>query len=160
MMSDRTRPEPLFIVAAALLAATLVAAIVVAINGSLADAGDDILPLLGTLAAIAALAGWYREKQAREQRQRALEQQLEQREAEKTELKSAIEQREAEKAELFTKIREIHEQERRPLDFTRHGVEPELNQYGHVMAARKELTWLREQVNRIEALLTPKAPGS
>ena len=65
----------------------------------------------------------------------------------------------AEKHELLTKIREIHEQERRGYNFTHHPVGPEDNQYGHVMAARKELTWLREQVDRIEALLTQKAPG-
>jgi len=63
-------------------------------------------------------------------------------------------------------LREIHQQERRALDFTHHGTEPKLDQYGHGMAVRKELTWLREQIDRmeardkrIEALLTPKAPA-
>lgn len=67
---------------------------------------------------------------------------------------------EAEKGELFAKIREIHQRETQPLDFRGHHGEPKDNQQGQELSVRKELTWLREQVNRIEALLTPKAPGS
>jgi len=67
---------------------------------------------------------------------------------------------EAEKAELFAKIREIHQRETQPLDFRGHHGEAKDNQQGQELSVRKELTWLREQVNRIEALLTPKAPGS
>jgi len=67
---------------------------------------------------------------------------------------------EAEKNELFAKIREIHQRETSALDFRGHHGEPKDNQQGQELSVRKELTWLREQVNRIEALLTPKAPGS
>ena len=106
-MPDRPRLDPLFAVAAGLLAATLIAAIIVEINGSLFDAGDDFLPLLGTLAAITALAGWYRDQKdraAREEQQRRLEQQLREREAQLSELTAAVEQRDAEISKLSSAV--------------------------------------------------------
>jgi len=104
---DRPRLDPLFAVAAGLLAATLIAAIIVEINGSLFDAGDDFLPLLGTLAAITALAGWYRDQKdraAREEQQRRLEQQLREREAQLSELRSLVREREAQLSELTAAV--------------------------------------------------------
>ena len=104
---DRPRLDPLFAVAAGLLAATLIAAIIVEINGSLFDAGDDFLPLLGTLAAITALAGWYRDQKgraAREEQQRRLEQQLRERDAQLSELTAAVEQRDAEISKLSSAV--------------------------------------------------------
>ena len=72
----------------------------------------------------------------------------------------------AEKGELFAKIREIHQRETSALDFRGHHGEPKDNQQGQELSVRKELTWLREQINRmeeqnkrIEALLTSRTPA-
>jgi len=49
---------------------------VVELNGSLADAGHDLLPLVAALAAITALTGWHLERSglsAHEERGRRLE---------------------------------------------------------------------------------------
>ena len=47
----------LFVLAAAMLVVALLAVIGAAILGDLADAGDDVLPLLFALAALIGLAG-------------------------------------------------------------------------------------------------------
>jgi len=74
---------------------------------------------------------------------------------------------EAEKKDWYAKISEIHQRETSALDFRGHHREPKDNQQGQELSVRLELTWLREQADkmaarleRIEALLTPKAPGS
>jgi len=64
MTSDRSSTTALFALAAVLLLAGVIAAIVSGVDGDLADAGDDIVPLLFALAAIAGLAGWYLERRA------------------------------------------------------------------------------------------------
>ena len=71
------------------------------------------------------------------------------------------------KKDLLAKISEIHQRETQALDFREHHREPRDNQHGQGLSVRQELTWLREQADkmaarleRIEALVTPKAPGS
>ncbi len=54
-------------------------------------------------------------------------------------------------------LREIHQQTFRAYDFRAHHGNVEDNEFGQTLSVRKELTWLREQVNRIEAAL-PKDP--
>ncbi len=72
----------------------------------------------------------------------------------------------AEKKDWYVKLSEIHQRETQALDFRGHHGEPKDNQHGQGLSVRKELTWLREQIDRmeaqntrIEALLTPKAPA-
>ena len=52
----------LFPLAALLLLAGLIAALVLGIAGDLADAGDDVLPLLLGLAALTGVIGWFLER--------------------------------------------------------------------------------------------------
>ncbi len=72
----------------------------------------------------------------------------------------------AEKKDWYAKLTEIHQRETQALDFREHHREPRDNQHGQGLSVRQELTWLREQINRmeaqnkrIEALLTSKAPA-
>jgi len=71
----------------------------------------------------------------------------------------------AEKKDWYAKLTEIHQRETQALDFREHHREPKDNQHGQGLSVRQELTWLREQVDRmeaqnkrIEALLTSRAP--
>ena len=67
-MDTKGEGNPLFLASAAFLAAGLVAALLVLANGSLADAWDDVLPLLFAIAAITGLGGWYRQARAGDDR--------------------------------------------------------------------------------------------
>lgn len=100
-MADRKRSTLLFAVAAALVAATVVAAVVVAINGSLTDAGDDVLPLLGLVAAVTALAGWYIERR----RSAGDSDKLREAEERRSELERRVEEEQAERSELETELK-------------------------------------------------------
>ena len=70
-MESKGEGNPLFLASAAFLAAGLVAALLVLVNGSLADAWDDVLPLLFAIAAITGLGGWYRQTRAGDDASRA-----------------------------------------------------------------------------------------
>jgi diguanylate cyclase (GGDEF)-like protein len=150
--SGRAERNPLFLASAAFLAAGLVAALVVLINGDLADAGDDVLPLLFALAAITGLGGWYRQARAGDDRVARVEEERGRLEAELTERESSLralerrlDEREAEhsrqKAELEKAVQEGEEavRERESKLTTERGLRARL-QHSHNV----ERDWTRE----------------
>jgi hypothetical protein len=57
-------------------------------------------------------------------------------------------------------LRAIYDRETRPLDFNNHHGNKTDDQFGHTASIRKELGWLRTQVDRIESLIPKAASGS
>ena len=104
MTSDRSSTTALFALAAVLLLAGVIAAIVSGVDGDLANAGDDIVPLLFALAAIAGLAGWYLERRAAAGRVTAAE---DERRRLRDELEGSEEERRELHAELGERDREL-----------------------------------------------------
>ena len=149
---SRTDAGWLFLLSALLLAAALVAVIVAAVNGDLADAGDDVLALLFALAAITGVAGWYLERRpehgraaAAEEERRRLAAELERRTQELRQRDDELERRtrEHERREDEHERREselhaaVEQRERRLSEANEARVR-------HERAHRAEREWTRE----------------
>ncbi len=151
----RVDRNPLFLASAALLAAGLVAAIVVLANGSLADAGDDVLPLLFFLAAITGIGGWYRQAKTRDDRVARVEEELRRVQAALTEsesrnsaLESERQQREAEHARQKAGFEALVKQREGQLDEERENHKRAL----HGERERNEAERARQKAEFDEAL--------
>ena len=119
----------LFLLAAALLAVAVLAAIAAAILGDLADAGDDVLPLLFAVAAFAGLAGWYRDR-------RAVSGRLVEVEAERQRLAKALERRDMDVRQREEEI---------------HALENELASRGEEFERAREESERRDSERRAES---------
>ncbi|MEJ7790238.1 MAG: GAF domain-containing protein, partial [Thermoleophilaceae bacterium] len=157
---SRSVGRVLFPLAALLLLAGLIAALVLGIEGDLADAGDDVLPLLLGLAALTGVIGWFlerrhadgraaeadrRRKEAEAQRQQAEEE----RSARESELEGERRERKQEENEAEERERELRsEAQKRDKDL--HQERSVRARMQHAAQAEREWTReLRSQVLRL-----------
>ena len=104
--------NPLFLASAGFLAAGVIAALFVLANGSLADAWDDVLPLLFALAALTGLGGWYEQTRSGDDHAEQLE---EDHRRQKAELEQAVQERDTELNQergLRARLQRAHKAER------------------------------------------------
>ena len=104
--------NPLFLASAGFLAAGVIAALFVLANGSLADAWDDVLPLLFALAALTGLGGWYEQTRSGDDHAKRRE---EDHRRQKAALEQAVQERDTElnkERGLRARLQRAHKAER------------------------------------------------